>query len=163
MYSLALPGCPRPTANIQNSQIYAPWGGNVIAFQIKWVVDINPSVTAVDGGFLFTCAATVCERVGNSLVTHAVLKPASDRPKAARSPAPPAPTTTASNSWSTTGYCVDICNKTQQHKSSVLVLVVWRGKRKSSRKQSVAAALLDFNNGGKELTPSETLASLFFP
>merc|ERR1719237_1475394 len=34
----------------------------------------------------------------------AVLKPSSTRPKAARSPAPPAPTTTASYSWSTTGY-----------------------------------------------------------
>merc|ERR1719264_2420062 len=34
----------------------------------------------------------------------AVLKPSCTRPKAARSPAPPAPTTTASYSWSTTGY-----------------------------------------------------------
>merc|ERR1719421_1897351 len=31
---------------------------------------------------------------------HAVLNPCSARPKAARSPAPPAPTTTASYSWS---------------------------------------------------------------
>ena len=43
------------------------------------------------------CAATVCERVGNSFVMHAVLKPFSARPMAARRPAPPAPTTTASN------------------------------------------------------------------
>ena len=42
------------------------------------------------------CAATVWERVGNSLVMHAVVNPASDRPVAARRPAPPAPTTTAS-------------------------------------------------------------------
>lgn len=55
-----------------------------------------------------TCAATVWDLVGKSLVMQAVLKPASDRPKAALSPAPPAPTTTASNSWSTTGYCVEI-------------------------------------------------------
>lgn len=55
-----------------------------------------------------TCAATVWDLVGNSFVTHAVLKPASDKPNAARRPAPPAPTTTASNSWSTTGYCVEI-------------------------------------------------------
>lgn len=47
-----------------------------------------------------TWAATVCERVGKSFVMQAVLKPASVRPKAARRPAPPAPTTTASNSWS---------------------------------------------------------------
>lgn len=35
---------------------------------------------------------------------QAVLKPASARPKAARKPAPPAPTTIASYSWSMTGY-----------------------------------------------------------
>jgi hypothetical protein len=35
---------------------------------------------------------------------QAVLKPASARPKAARRPDPPAPTTMASYSWSTTGY-----------------------------------------------------------
>lgn len=66
-------------------------------------------------GNLQTCAATVCERVGKSLVTHAVLKPASDRPNAARSPAPPAPTTTASNSWSTTGYWVVTWGDKYQH------------------------------------------------
>jgi hypothetical protein len=41
------------------------------------------------------CAATVCDRVGKSLDTHAVLSPASVRPTAARRPAPPAPTTIA--------------------------------------------------------------------
>jgi hypothetical protein len=45
-------------------------------------------------------AATVCDRVGKSLEMQAVLNPASARPKAARRPAPPAPTTTASYSWS---------------------------------------------------------------
>lgn len=55
-----------------------------------------------------TWAATVWDLVGKSLVTQAVLNPASERPNAARKPAPPAPTTTASNSWSTTGYCVEI-------------------------------------------------------
>jgi hypothetical protein len=40
-------------------------------------------------------AATVCERVGKSLDTQAVLRPASVRPTAARRPAPPAPTTIA--------------------------------------------------------------------
>src|SRR5207302_2062460 len=43
------------------------------------------------------CAATVCDRVGNTLDNTAVLTPASDNCSAARSPAPPAPTTTASN------------------------------------------------------------------
>ena len=43
------------------------------------------------------CAATVCERVGNTLVMQAVFRPAAASPKAARSPAPPAPTTTMSN------------------------------------------------------------------
>jgi len=45
-------------------------------------------------------AATVCDRVGKSFEMQAVLKPASARPKAARRPAPPAPTTMASYSWS---------------------------------------------------------------
>src|SRR6266702_3168690 len=42
------------------------------------------------------CAATVCERVGNTLESTATLKPASANCSAARRPAPPAPTTTAS-------------------------------------------------------------------
>src|SRR4030088_1040799 len=42
------------------------------------------------------CAATVCERVGNTLESTATLNPASDNCRAARSPAPPAPTTTTS-------------------------------------------------------------------
>ena len=42
------------------------------------------------------CAATVCERVGNTLVRHAVLSPAMVVPSVARKPAPPAPTTTTS-------------------------------------------------------------------
>ena len=41
-------------------------------------------------------AATVCERVGNTLEMQAVLKPCSAMPSVARSPAPPAPTTTTS-------------------------------------------------------------------
>lgn len=51
-----------------------------------------------------TWAATVCERVGKSLVMHAVLNPCSDNPIAALRPAPPAPTTTASYVWSTIVY-----------------------------------------------------------
>ena len=50
------------------------------------------------------CAATVCERVGNSFEMHAVLNPSSTSPNAARSPAPPAPTTTASYVWSIIVY-----------------------------------------------------------
>lgn len=46
------------------------------------------------------CAATVWDLVGKSFEIQAVLKPASARPKAARRPAPPAPTTIASYSWS---------------------------------------------------------------
>src|SRR6266851_283842 len=42
------------------------------------------------------CAATVCERVGNTLESTATLNPVSDNCSAARRPAPPAPTTTAS-------------------------------------------------------------------
>jgi hypothetical protein len=50
------------------------------------------------------CAATVCDRVGKSFDMHAILKPASARPNAARRPEPPAPTTIASYSWSIMGY-----------------------------------------------------------
>jgi hypothetical protein len=42
------------------------------------------------------CAATVCERVGNTLVMQAVRRPAWEQPTVARRPAPPAPTTTTS-------------------------------------------------------------------
>lgn len=49
-----------------------------------------------------TWAATVCDLVGKSLVMQAVLNPSSTRPNAALSPAPPAPTTTASYVWSIT-------------------------------------------------------------
>ncbi len=41
-------------------------------------------------------AATVWERVGNTLVMQAVFSPAATMPSVARSPAPPAPTTTTS-------------------------------------------------------------------
>ena len=42
------------------------------------------------------CAATVCERVGNTLLMQAVRNPASLQPTTARSPEPPAPMTTTS-------------------------------------------------------------------
>ena len=42
------------------------------------------------------CAATVWLRVGNTLVMQAVFKPAAPMPRVARSPEPPAPTTTTS-------------------------------------------------------------------
>src|SRR5581483_8994564 len=42
------------------------------------------------------CAATVCERVGNTLDRTATRKPASASCREARRPAPPAPTTTTS-------------------------------------------------------------------
>src|SRR3954466_10631789 len=43
------------------------------------------------------CAATVCERVGNTFDNTATFRLASARCSAARIPEPPAPTTTASN------------------------------------------------------------------
>ena len=49
------------------------------------------------------CAATVCERVGNTFEMQAVLKPACAQPTLARKPAPPAPTTTTSKVWSVIG------------------------------------------------------------
>ena len=48
-------------------------------------------------------AATVWERVGNTLLMQAVRRPASEQPTAALRPAPPAPTITTSKEWSTTG------------------------------------------------------------
>ena len=42
------------------------------------------------------CAATVWLRVGKTLVMQAVFSPAAPMPNVARSPAPPAPTTTTS-------------------------------------------------------------------
>src|SRR3989338_9222396 len=42
------------------------------------------------------CAATVCERVGNTLDSTATFSPACASCNAARIPAPPAPTTTTS-------------------------------------------------------------------
>src|SRR4029453_10936138 len=49
------------------------------------------------------CAATVWLRVGNTLVMQAVFRPAATIPSVARSPAPPAPRTMTSNSWSMMG------------------------------------------------------------
>ncbi|KAG1256973.1 hypothetical protein G6F66_014758 [Rhizopus arrhizus] len=43
------------------------------------------------------CAATVCERVGNTLDSTATDRPAWDSCSEQRMPAPPAPTTTTSN------------------------------------------------------------------
>src|SRR3982750_2337804 len=43
------------------------------------------------------CAATVCERVGNTLDSTATFRPASDSCSDARMPEPPAPTMTTSN------------------------------------------------------------------
>ena len=43
------------------------------------------------------CAATVCERVGNTLESTATLRPASESCSEARMPEPPAPTITTSN------------------------------------------------------------------
>src|ERR1700730_3862212 len=54
------------------------------------------------------CAATVCERVGNTLVMQAVRSPACEQPTVARSPAPPAPTTITSNVCSVIGKAARI-------------------------------------------------------
>ncbi len=48
-------------------------------------------------------AATVCERVGKTFEMQAVFRPDCEAPRAARSPAPPAPTTTTSKLWSVIG------------------------------------------------------------
>src|SRR5512139_1904760 len=53
--------------------------------------DMLPSEAAMP-----PCAATVCERVGNTFDSTATFSPASDIASAARMPEPPAPTTTTS-------------------------------------------------------------------
>src|SRR5476649_232248 len=55
------------------------------------------SVELPSGAAMPPCAATVCERVGNTLDNTATFSPAWESCKAARIPAPPAPTTTTSN------------------------------------------------------------------
>ena len=59
------------------------------------IVDHSFDVVVVGAGGA-GLRATVCERVGNTLVTQAVRSPACEQPTVARSPAPPAPTTTTS-------------------------------------------------------------------
>src|SRR6185503_13013385 len=54
------------------------------------------SVELASGAAMPPWAATVCERVGNTLVSTAVLRPERDSSSAARMPEPPAPTTMAS-------------------------------------------------------------------
>src|ERR1700741_3086007 len=54
------------------------------------------SVELASGAAMPPCAATVCERVGNTLLSTAVFSPARASSSAARMPEPPAPTTMAS-------------------------------------------------------------------
>jgi hypothetical protein len=53
--------------------------------------------TLASAAFTPPCAATVCERVGNTLETTATRASALDNCSAARRPAPPAPMMRASN------------------------------------------------------------------
>src|SRR6185437_9964053 len=55
------------------------------------------SVELASGAAIPPCAATVCERVGNTLVSTATFSSARASSRAARIPEPPAPTTIASN------------------------------------------------------------------
>src|SRR3954469_20742647 len=54
------------------------------------------SVELASGAAIPPCAATVCERVGTTLLSTAVFRPARASSSAARMPEPPAPTTIAS-------------------------------------------------------------------
>src|SRR4029077_14772605 len=60
--------------------------------QSQWSSDMLPSAAPMP-----PCAATVCERVGNTLDSTATDSPASASCNEARMPAPPEPTTIASN------------------------------------------------------------------
>src|SRR5260221_3150315 len=68
------------------------------------------------------CAATVCERVGNTLESTATFRPAVDSCSAARRPEPPAPTTTAS--YLRTGIAISILPSrkllNEQHQKSFI-------------------------------------------
>ena len=55
------------------------------------------SAELASGAAMPPCAATVCERVGNTLESTATLRSARASSSAARMPEPPAPTTIASN------------------------------------------------------------------
>src|SRR6476659_1552136 len=55
------------------------------------------SVELASGAAMPPCAATVCERVGKTLVKTATFRFARASSNAARMPEPPAPTTSASN------------------------------------------------------------------
>lgn len=57
----------------------------------------SSSVVLPKAAFIPPCAATVCDLVGNTLEMQAVLKPLSVKSVAQLKPAPPAPTTIASN------------------------------------------------------------------
>ena len=57
----------------------------------QWSGPMLPSEAAMP-----PCAATVCERVGKTLVMQPVLSPCSAMPSVARRPEPPAPTTITS-------------------------------------------------------------------
>ena len=60
-------------------------------------VAVSPTTrAAVATAGVVYCAATVWERVGNTLDKQAVRRPFSAMPMVARKPAPPAPTTTTS-------------------------------------------------------------------
>src|SRR3546814_3023352 len=63
---------------------------NMCQYQLS--SDILPSDAPIP-----PCAATVCERVGNTLDSTATFRPASANWSEQRMPAPPAPTITASN------------------------------------------------------------------
>jgi hypothetical protein len=72
-------------------------------FTVSYMCHLQSSSVILPSAALMPpCAATVCERVGNSFVIQAVLRPASANPNVARKPAPPAPMTIASYWWSTT-------------------------------------------------------------
>ncbi len=74
----------------------ATFGLANVGFRTACVTKVFPTrshTVAAQGGI---SAATVWLRVGKTLVTQAVLKPALARPKVARRPAPPAPITTTS-------------------------------------------------------------------
>ena len=64
------------------------------------------------------CAATVWLRVGNTLVIQAVVKPSAARPKVARSPAPPAPTTITSYSCCIKSYSAVLETPVQSMRNS---------------------------------------------
>src|SRR3972149_3535262 len=94
----------------------------------KWTCQLSSGYTFPRAAAMPPSAITVCALPSSDLQTSAVLAPCAEASMAARSPAPPAPTTTTSNScvsysamWSEPRPSVGIANHIVRHKPDIQV------------------------------------------